>query len=123
MEWIDVLKGFGMFLGGGFLTFLGFVYNAKPKKNSIEIENMKIVIDELQDVIKQNSENSKSYREEVSKEISELKKEVRDLSLRVDIKHEAIYSSSRCALIKSTEDCVVMQTFKKRCEDCGINKN
>lgn len=120
MEWYQILGYVGTFLGGGWI--LNF-YNAKPKKNSIEIENMKTVIDELQDVIKQNSENSKAYREEVSKEIQELKKEVKDLSLRVDIKHEAIYSSSRCSLIKSTDDCIVMQTFKKRCEDCGINKN
>lgn len=124
MEWyeilVTVLGAIGTFLGGGWLMN---IYNAKPKKNSIEIDNMKKVIDELQDVIKQSSESSKTYREEMNKEVAELKKEVRDLSLRVDIKHEAIYSSSRCNLIKSTDECVVMQTFKKKCEEYGINKN
>lgn len=123
MGWIDslgtALGYIATFLGGGWLLNL---YTAKPKKNSMEIENLRSVIDELQDVIKQNSENSKEYRKNTNEEIAQLKKEVRDLSLRVDIKHEAIYSSSRCEFIKSTEDCIVMQTFREKCNEC-LNKN
>lgn len=124
MEWSEiaqnVLVPVGAFLGGGWI--LNF-YNAKPKKNSIEIENMRTVIDELQDVIKQNSESSKEYRKTTTEEINALKKEVRELSLRVDIKHEAIYASSGCKFVKKAEDCIVMQTFKEKCQQCGINNN
>lgn len=121
MEWYQVvgtvLGGIATFLGGGWI--MNF-YNAKPKKNSIEIDNLKKVIDELQDVINQMSQSSKEYREETNRTINELKKEVSDLSIRVDIKHEAIYASSRCEHIDDTKDCIVMQTFKKRCEECNI---
>lgn len=124
MEWSEIVQNVlvpvGAFLGGGWI--LNF-YNAKPKKNSIEIENMRTVIDELQDVIKQNSESSKEYRKTTTEEINALKKEVRELSLRVDIKHEAIYASSGCKFVKKTEDCIVMQTFKEKCQQCGINNN
>lgn len=124
MEWSEIVQNVlvpvGAFLGGGWI--LNF-YNAKPKKNSIEIENMRTVIDELQDVIKQNSESSKEYRKTTTEEINALKKEVRELSLRVDIKHEAIYASSGCKFVKKAEDCVVMQTFKEKCQQCGINNN
>lgn len=124
MEWSEieqnVLVPVGAFLGGGWI--LNF-YNAKPKKNSIEIENMRTVIDELQDVIKQNSESSKEYRKTTTEEINALKKEVRELSLRVDIKHEAIYASSGCKFVKKAEDCIVMQTFKEKCQQCGITNN
>lgn len=124
MEWSEiaqnVLVPVGAFLGGGWI--LNF-YNAKPKKNSIEIENMRTVIDELQDVIKQNSESNKEYRKTTTEEINALKKEVRELSLRVDIKHEAIYASSGCKFVKKAEDCIVMQTFKEKCQQCGINNN
>lgn len=124
MEWTDIIQNVlvpaGAFLGGGWI--LNF-YNAKPKKNSIEIENLKSVIDELQDVIKQNSESSKEYRKTTTEEINALKKEVKELSLRVDIKHEAIYASSGCKFIKKSDDCIVMQTFKEKCNECGINKN
>ena len=123
MEWVSVLGtalGYiATFLGGGWLMNL---YTAKPKKNSMEIENLRAVIDELQDVIKQNTERSKEYRQTTNSEIAELKKEVRDLSLRVDIKHEAIYASSACTFIKTTDDCIVMRTFKEKCNEC-FNKN
>lgn len=119
MEWINIIMGF---LGGGVVSGVLNLYTARPKKNSIEIENLRSVIDELQDVIKQNAESSKEYRKTTSEEISELKKEVKDLSLRVDIKHEAIYASSACTFIKSTDDCIVMKTFKKKCNEC-FNKN
>lgn len=124
MEWSEIVQNVlvpvGAFLGGGWI--LNF-YNAKPKKNSIEIENMRTVIDELQDVIKQNSESSKEYRKTTTEEINALKKEVRELSLRVDIKHEAIYASSGCKFVKKAEDCIVMQTFKEKSQQCGINNN
>lgn len=124
MEWSEIVQNVlvpvGAFLGGGWI--LNF-YNAKPKKNSIEIENMRTVIDELQDVIKQNSESGKEYRKTTTEEINALKKEVRELSLRVDIKHEAIYASSGCKFAKKAEDCIVMQTFKEKCQQCGINNN
>lgn len=124
MEWSEIVQNVlvpvGAFLGGGWI--LNF-YNAKPKKNSMEIENMRTVIDELQDVIKQNSESSKEYRKTTTEEINALKKEVRELSLRVDIKHEAIYASSGCKFVKKAEDCIVMQTFKEKCQQCGITNN
>lgn len=124
MEWSEIVQNVlvpvGAFLGGGWI--LNF-YNAKPKKNSIEIENMRTVIDELQDIIKQNTESSKEYRKTTTEEINALKKEVRELSLRVDIKHEAIYASSGCKFVKKAEDCIVMQTFKEKCQQCGINNN
>lgn len=124
MEWSEIVQNVlvpvGAFLGGGWI--LNF-YNAKPKKNSIEIENMRTVIDELQDVIKQNSESSKEYRKTTTEEINALKKEVRELSLRVDIKHEAIYASSGCKFVKKAEDCIVMQTFKEKCQQSGITNN
>lgn len=124
MEWYEIVGS----VAGTVATFLGGkwiidLYTAKPKKNSIEIENLKAVIDELQDVIKQNSESSKEYRKTTTEEINALKKEVKELSLRVDIKHEAIYASSGCKFVKKAEDCIVMQTFKEKCQQCGINNN
>lgn len=124
MEWSEIVQNVlvpvGAFLSGGWI--LNF-YNAKPKKNSIEIENLKAVINELQDVIKQNFENNNEYRRTTTEEINNLKKEVKELSLRVDIKHEAIYASSGCKFVKKAEDCIVMQTFKEKCQQCDINNN
>lgn len=122
MQWMDILKEIGIFAGGGFLAFLTFLYNAKPKKNSIEIDNMKKAMDELQNVIRQMSESSKSYREETNNTIKEMKAEMAEMKIRLDIKHEAIYAAEHCDKIEDTSECIVMRTFKERCKDC-LNKS
>lgn len=121
MEWTQTLEVVAAAMGGGLLTFVLGLYNARPKKNSIEIENMKMVVDELQDVISKMAESSKSYRTDTDKVIKMMKEEIKDLSQRLDIKHEAIYSSLRCDKIKDPKECIVMQTFQKRCKDCHSN--
>lgn len=119
---MDIIREAGIFVGGGFLAFLTFIYNAKPKKNSIEIENMKVAMGKLQDVINQLSESNKAYKKETDDTIKELKKEVADMKLKLDIKHEAIYAAEHCDKIEDTSECIVMRTFKERCKDCLSNK-
>lgn len=129
MQWTDVIQNvlvpIGAFLGGGWI--LNF-YNAKPKKNSIEIENMKVAMGELQKVINQlmetneaRSKDSEAYRKETSQTIKELKDEVSEMKIKLDIKHEAIYASERCDKIEDTNECIVMKTFKERCQECLKN--
>lgn len=111
--------------GGGLLTFGLGLYNAKPKKNSIEIENMKSAMSKLQEVIDQlmktneaRTKDSEVYRKETNQTIKELKDEVHDMKMRLDIKHEAIYAAEHCNKIEDTSECIVMKTFKERCQEC-----
>lgn len=129
MQWTDVIQNvlvpIGAFLGGGWI--LNF-YNAKPKKNSVEIENMKTAMGKLQDVINQlmqtneaRTKDSEAYRKETNQTIKELKDEVREMKIRLDIKHEAIYAAEHCDKIEDTNECIVMKTFKERCQECLKN--
>lgn len=129
MQWMDILKDAGIFVGGGFLAFVTFVYNAKPKKNSIEIENMKTAMGKLQEVINQlmqtneaRTKDSENYRKETNQTIKELKQEINDMKIRLDIKHEAIYAAEHCDKIDDTSECIVIKTFKERCKEC-LNKD
>lgn len=126
MQWYEiggyVLGAIGTFLSGGW--FLNF-YHAKPKKNSIEIENMKSAMGKLQEVINQlmqtneaRTRDSEAYRKETNQTIKELKEEVRDMKIRLDIKHEAIYAAEHCDKIEDTNECIVLKTFKERCQEC-----
>ena len=123
MEWFDglntILVGVSTFLGGGWIVTL---FTLKPKKNAMEIENLKSVIEELQGVLKQRIEDSKTYREETTKTIDNLKEEIKELSTRVDIKHKAIYSAYQCKLKSADEECIVLSTFKKDCKECLAGK-
>lgn len=119
MEWFDsvnkILAVMATIFGGGWAVTL---FTMKPKKNAMEIENLKNVIDELQDVLRQRQEDSRAYREETNATIENLKKEIEELSQRVDIKHKAIYSAYQCKLKSTEDDCVVLATFKKDCKEC-----
>lgn len=123
MEWFDglntILVGVSTFLGGGWIVTL---FTLKPKKNAMEIENLKSVIEELQDVLKQRIEDSKTYREETTNTIDNLKEEIKELSMRVEIKHKAIYSAYQCKLKIADEECIVLSTFKKDCKECLAGK-
>lgn len=129
MQWTDIIKDvlvpIGAFLGGGWVLNL---YNAKPKKNSIEIENMKSAMGKLQEVINQlmqtneaRTKDNEVYKKETNQTIKELKDEVHDMKIRLDIKHEAIYAAERCDKIEDTSECIVMKTFKERCQECFKN--
>lgn len=121
MQWTEALTYVGTFLGGSWLMNL---YTARPKKNSIEIENMKTAMGELQKVINQlmttneaQMKVNEDFKRETDKTIKELKQRISDLSLKLDIKHEAIFACEHCEKVESTDDCIVMQTFKKRCKE------
>lgn len=125
MEWSKMLQTVAAAFGGGLLTFGLGLYNAKPKKNSIEIENMKSAMSKLQEVIDQlmktneaRTKDSEVYRKETNQTIKELKDEVHDMKMRLDIKHEAIYAAEHCNKIEDTSECIVMKTFKERCQEC-----
>lgn len=114
--------------GGGLLTFGLGLYNAKPKKNSIEIENMKSAMSKLQEVIDQlmktneaRTKESETFRQTTNQTIKELRQEIDEMKIRLDIKHEAIYAAEHCDKIDDTSECIVMKTFKERCKDC-LNK-
>ena len=126
MQWTDIIKDvlvpISAFLGGGWVLNL---YNAKPKKNSIEIENMKSAMGKLQEVINQlmqtneaNTKDSEVYKKETNQTIKELKDEVHDMKIRLDIKHESIYAAEHCDKIEDSSECIVMKTFKERCQEC-----
>ena len=67
-------------------------------------------------------EDSKTYREETTNTIDNLKEEIKELSMRVDIKHKAIYSAYQCKLKSVDEECIVLSTFKKDCKECLAGK-
>lgn len=128
MEWSQVLQTVAAAFGGGLLTFGLGLYNAKPKKNSIEIENMKTAMSKLQEVINQlmqtnesRTRESEDYRKTTNQTIKELQEEVNAMKLKLEIKHEAIYAAERCDKIDDTSECIVMKTFKEKCKEC-LNK-
>lgn len=103
-------------IGGGWLFNL---YSAKPRKTSIELENVGKAMDEMNGVIKTMKESSKTYREETDRTIRVLNTKIENLEKSIKVKDEAIYSAYDCPFPEKSSDCIVLKVYKK-CRECSM---
>ena len=103
-------------IGGGWLFNL---YSAKPRKTSIELENVGKAMEEMNGVIKTMKESSRTYREETDRTIRGLNAKIDNLEKSIKVKDEAIYSAYDCPFPDKSSDCIVLKVYKK-CHDCSI---
>lgn len=103
-------------IGGGWLFNL---YSAKPRKTSIELENVGKAMDEMNGVIKTMKESSKTYRDETDRTIRVLNTKIENLEKSIKVKDEAIYSAYDCPFPEKSSDCIVLKVYKK-CRECSI---
>lgn len=103
-------------IGGGWLFNL---YSAKPRKTSIELENVGKAMEEMNGVIKTMKESSKTYREETDRTIRVLNTKIENLEKSIKVKDEAIYSAYDCPFPDKSSDCIVLKVYKK-CRECSI---
>lgn len=103
-------------IGGGWIFN---VYSAKPRKTSIELENVGKAMDEMNGVITTMKESSRIYREDTDRTIRGLNAKIENLEKSIKVKDEAIYSAYDCPFPDKSSDCIVLRVYKK-CHDCSI---
>lgn len=104
-------------IGGGWLFNL---YSARPRKTSIELENVGKAMDEMNGVIATMKESSRTYREDTDRTIRGLNAKVENLEKAIKVKDEAIYSAYDCPFPQKTSDCVVLRVYKQ-CKSCTVD--
>ena len=95
------------------------VYFAKPRKTSIELENVGKAMDEMNGVITTMKESSRIYREDTDRTIRGLNAKIENLEKSIKVKDEAIYSAYDCPFPDKSSDCIVLRVYKK-CHECSI---
>lgn len=103
-------------IGGGWIFN---VYSAKPRKTSIELENVGKAMEEMNGVITTMKESSRIYREDTDRTIKVLNTKIENLEKTIKVKDEAIYSAYDCPFPDKSSDCIVLKIYKK-CSECGI---
>ena len=103
-------------IGGGWIFN---VYSAKPRKTSIELENVGKAMDEMNGVITTMKESSRIYREDTDRTIRDLNAKIENLEKSIKVKDEAIYSAYDCPFPDKSSDCIVLRVYKK-CHECSI---
>ena len=104
-------------IGGGWIFN---VYSAKPRKTSIELENVGKAIEEMNGVITTLKESSRIYREDTDRTIKVLNTKIENLEKTIKVKDEAIYSAYDCPFPDKSSDCIVLKVYKK-CSECSID--
>ena len=103
-------------IGGGWIFN---VYSAKPRKTSIELENVGKAMEEMNGVITTMKESSRGYREDTDRTIRGLNTKIENLEKSIKVKDEAIYSAYDCPFPDKSSDCIVLRVYKK-CHECSI---
>ena len=103
-------------IGGGWIFN---VYSAKPRKTSIELENVGKAMEEMNGVITTMKESSRIYREDTDRTIKVLNTKIENLEKTIKVKDEAIYSAYDCPFPDKSSDCIVLRVYKK-CHECSI---
>ena len=104
-------------IGGGWLFNL---YSARPRKTSIELENVGKAMEEMNGVIATMKESSRTYREDTDRTIRGLNDKVGNLEKAIKVKDEAIYSAYDCPFPQKTSECVVLRVYKQ-CKSCTVD--
>lgn len=127
MEWYNILAiVLGAFGGvGGFVA----LYKAKPEKTSIEVKNMKEMLDEAHNMYNDARAETKELREEFSKYkeenmeyVAEFKKRFAKIESRLEKTELAVYQGYRCPFPPKVADCPVLKEYEKgNCEECKVN--
>ena len=103
-------------IGGGWLFNL---YSAKPRKTSIELENVRKAMEEMNGVINTMKESSRIYKEDTDRTIRGQNAKIDNLEKTMKVKDEAIYSAYDCPFPNKSSDCIVLRVYKK-CHECSI---
>ena len=115
-DFTTIITAIVSLIGGGWLFNL---YSAKPRKTSIELENVGKAMEEMNGVINTMKESSRTYRDETDRTISALNTKIENLEKSIKVKDEAIYSAYDCPFPEKSSDCIVLKVYKK-CRECSI---
>ena len=116
LDFTTIITAIVSVIGGGWLFNL---YSAKPRKTSIELENVGKAMEEMNGVINTMKESSRTYRDDTDRTIRVLNTKIENLEKSIKVKDEAIYSAYDCPFPEKSSDCIVLKVYKK-CRECSI---
>lgn len=131
MEWYEILISAIATLGG--VGGIVSIYKAKPEKTSIEVQNMKEMLDEAHKMFnsmkeEKNAEHKEfeEYKKTNMAYVSEFKERFKQVEDRLDKAEQfvftlksVIYRGYRCPFPPQVEDCPIIKAYNREgCEDC-----
>ena len=120
MEWYNILITIlGTFGGGAGLITL---YQARSNKNTIDINNFHLIIEEEREERRILRQEYEDYKESVNAKVAEVKKEVEETRQEKYDMMSAILQGYGCRLPAKPDDCPVIRRFRE-CQNCNLNND
>jgi hypothetical protein len=122
MEWYNILSIVLGSIGGigGVTTAIIAIYNAKPNKDKIDIENYHSLLEEERKERELVRKEFREYKEEVAKYKQFFKEKFDALQTRNEKLEDAINLGYKCPLIKEASDCVIIRQVEViECNKCN----
>lgn len=107
MSWYEIVA---MMLGGGVVSGVLALYNAKSNKTTVDISNLRAMIEEERKERQTLAQEFADYKAEARGEIGNLRHRVTNMS-------EAIYMAYRCRFPETMADCPVIKAYEA-CKEC-----
>lgn len=119
MEWYNILSIVLGSIGGigGVTTAIIAIYNAKPNKDKIDIENYHSLLEEERKERELVRQEFREYKEEVAKYKLFFKEKFDALQTRNEKLEDAINLGYKCPLIKEASDCIIIRAID--CNECN----
>lgn len=104
-------------IGGstGLIAAIIALYQAKAKKNTLDINNFHSLIEEERTERKNLSQEYHQYKEEVERKVEDVKRDFRLLREDNNKMLIAIYQAYRCKLPERMHECPVIKAFNGEC--------
>jgi spermidine/putrescine-binding protein len=119
MEWYNIVSIIVGALGG--VGGMVSIYQAKSKKDTIDISNFHCLIEEERKEREILKEEYKEYKIAVNEKVESVKRSFEELKQENQKMVTAILQAYRCKLPERIKDCPVIRAFneKNECIDCN----
>lgn len=114
MNWYEIVA---MLLGGGVVSGIVTLYNARSNKDTIDIGNLRALIDEERKERQMMAKEHQDYRDLVEQKVEQVRARVERLEADNQRMTRAIYMAYRCRFPERDADCPVIKAYEA-CAAC-----
>lgn len=118
MDLSGILNSVVVFIGsigglGGIIGALISIYNAKSNKETIDIKNLKEIVEEYNKLYTEVSEDYKKYKEDTMNYISEFKDRFNKMDVRLKKIEKVVLSGYKCPYPPKDKTCPIVAEYEQ----------
>lgn len=128
MDLSGILDSVVVFIGsigglGGIIGASISIYNAKSNKETIDIKNLKEIVDEYYKLYKEVSDDYKKYKEDTMNYISEFKDRFNKMDIRLQKIERVVLVGYKCPYPPKDKTCPIVKEYEQINNNNNVEKD